>query len=399
VAVGDRASVLVVPLAPAATGNGLAMRAGMVLEALAGAGAVDVVIVPVSGGATGREWLAERARRVVVVEPDVPRDRTDVVARLADPDGRAALAAVEGLPARAKLAHPALVITAVDALRDRSGATPTTVVVLRSYLAPFGVTLAHALGAARVVVDADDDDEGLARVQGDERAAAEHAELARRWLSQADLVVAASPLDAAAMSDRYDLAVATLPNAVVRPSTVPEPPGRDRLLFVGNLTYPPNIAAARELVLEILPALRRSIPDATVDVVGAHDERLADLVDRDGVHLAGAVADLAPWYAGADIVVVPIRDGAGTRIKVLEAFAHRRPVVATPAAVAGLQVDDGRSVLLGERADALAAHAARLLRTPHEVRRMVDEASAVLAEHYLLDVVAPRARRLLIGTD
>ncbi len=396
---GDRASVLVVPLAPATTGNGLAMRAGMLLEALAGAGPVDVVIVPVSGGATGGEWLAERARRVVVVEPDAPRDRADVVARLADPGTRAALATVEGLPARAKRAHPALVTTALGALREGSDASPTTVVVLRSYLAPFGVTLARGLGAVRVVVDADDDDEGLARVQGDERAAAEHAELARRWLTQADLVVAASPLDAAAMSDRYDVAVATLPNAVVRPSTVPEPPGRDRLLFVGNLTYPPNIAAARELVLEVVPAVRPSIPDVTVDVVGAHDARLADLADRDGVHLAGAVTDLAPWYAGADVVVVPIREGAGTRIKVLEAFAHRRPVVATPAAVAGLQVEDGRSVHLGQSPDALAAHAARLLRTPDEVRRTVDEASTVLAEHYLLDVVAPRARHLLIGTD
>ena len=106
---GDRASVLVVPLAPAPTGNGLAMRAGMLLDALVGAGPVDVVIVPVSGGATGGEWLAERARRVVVVEPDVPRDRAAVVARLADADARASLAAVEGLPARARAAHPALV--------------------------------------------------------------------------------------------------------------------------------------------------------------------------------------------------------------------------------------------------------------------------------------------------
>jgi glycosyltransferase involved in cell wall biosynthesis len=113
--------------------------------------------------------------------------------------------------------------------------------------------------------------------------------------------------------------------------------------------------------------------------------------------LAGAVPDVTPWYAGADVVVVPLREGAGTRIKVLEAFAHRRPVVATPAAVAGLDVVDGRSVHLGTSVAELAAHTVRLLTDPDAARRTVAEAEAVLSEHYLLDVVGRRARRLLTG--
>ena len=143
--------------------------------------------------------------------------------------------------------------------------------------------------------------------------------------------------------------------------------------------------------------VRARVPDASVAVVGAYDTRLADLADHDGVEVAGAVADLTPWYASADVVVVPLREGAGTRIKVLEAFAHRRPVVATPAAVAGLDVVDGRSVHLGTTAAELAAHAVRLLASPVAARRTVDEADAVLSEHYLLDVVVPRAQRLLLG--
>ena len=92
-----------------------------------------------------------------------------------------------------------------------------------------------------------------------------------------------------------------------------------------------------------------------------------------------------------------MREGAGTRIKVLEAFAHERPVVATPAAVAGLEVRDGVSVLLGDDAAALARHAARLLRDPTQARRLVAGASVVVHDHYLLDVVAPPARRLIFG--
>jgi glycosyltransferase involved in cell wall biosynthesis len=398
VVVGDRrpdaeGAVLVTPLAPARRGNGLAMRAGLLLEALADAGPVDVVVVPVSGPAAGDAWLAATARRVVVVEPGLPRTRAEIVAALGDPARREELLEHEQLPARARDIRPELAEEACAAL----GGAPSTVVALRSYLAPFGTRLARLSGATRLVVDADDDDEALLRVQGDPRGADQHARLARQWFGQADRVLAASPIDAAAMSERYGIAVDTLPNAVARPAAATDPPGRDRILYVGNLTYAPNVEAVRDLVVDVIPALRALVPDVTVDVVGAHDERLADLAGHGGVTFTGAVPDVTPWYAGADVVVVPLRRGAGTRIKVLEAFAHRRPVVATPAAVSGLEVADGRSVHLGATAAQLAEHTARLLNTPGEARRTVEEADAVLSEHYLLDVVVPRARRLLTG--
>ncbi len=200
------------------------------------------------------------------------------------------------------------------------------------------------------------------------------------------------------MTARYGLpAVATLPNAVRPPPTVPPAPGRARVLFVGNLTYAPNIAAVRELVERVLPHLRREAPGATVDIVGAYDDRLADLGGHAGVRFTGRVPEVAPYYAGADVVVVPLREGAGTRIKVLEAFAHERPVVATPAAVAGLEVRDGVTVLLGDDPAQLARHAARLLRDPVRAGELADAASVLVHDHYVLDVVAPLARRLIFG--
>jgi glycosyltransferase involved in cell wall biosynthesis len=388
-------AVLVVPLAPAPGGNGLAMRAALLLDALAADGPVDLVIVPVSGSAESGEWLASRARRIVVVPPVHPTTRAEVVAALGDPTRRAELRALEALPARARLAPPSSAARAASQLAD----APRTVVVLRAYLAPFGTALAEHLGAERLVVDADDDDEGLLRARGDDTEADAHGVLAREWLARADRVLAASPIDAAAMGARYGFAVETLPNAVARPPATGTPPGKARLLYVGNLTYAPNVDAVRDLVTVVLPRVRAEVPGATVDLVGAHDERLPGLADHDGVRLAGAVADLAPWYADADVVVVPLREGAGTRVKVLEAFAFHRPVVATVAAVAGLDVVDGVSVHVGDSPAALADHTVRLLRDPARARRTVDEAEAVLAEHYLLDVVVPRARRLLTGDE
>jgi glycosyltransferase involved in cell wall biosynthesis len=106
---------------------------------------------------------------------------------------------------------------------------------------------------------------------------------------------------------------------------------------------------------------------------------------------------VAPCYASADVVVVPLREGAGTRIKVLEAFAHGRPVVATPAAVAGLAVRDGVTVLLGQTPALLAQQTAALLRDPVRSRQVADEASVLVHEHYVLDVVAPLARQVILG--
>ncbi|MDQ1432271.1 MAG: polysaccharide biosynthesis protein PslH, partial [Actinomycetota bacterium] len=176
-------------------------------------------------------------------------------------------------------------------------------------------------------------------------------------------------------------------------------PGRARVLFVGNLTYGPNVEAARVLADDVLPGLRNLVPDATLDVVGRHDDRLADLVDRPGVRLTGHVPDVAPYYAGADVVVAPLREGAGTRIKLLEAFAYERPVVATRAAVAGLAVRDGGSVLLGDEPADLVARAASVLTDPALARRLVTEASGIVREHYVLDVVAPRVRQMVLGQE
>ena len=201
---------------------------------------------------------------------------------------------------------------------------------MRGYLAPLGITLARVLEAGRVVVDLDDDDEMLARSYAETAEADASARLARAWLSDADVVCAASPREAAAMASRYGLRnVRTVPNGVRLPSPVAPPPGEHRLLFVGNLTYAPNLEAAKALVSEILPRVRVKHPQATLDLVGPHAGALADAPAA--VRIAGRVADLRSWYEGADVVLAPLWHGGGTRIKVLEALAYGRPVVADPA--------------------------------------------------------------------
>ena len=392
--VGDDAAspvVLVVPLAPARSGNGLAMRAGMLLEALAGRWPVELVIVPVSGPPSSGAWAGGLAHAVTVIAPvDAASARSHLTRQLADPTLRGRLAASAPLSALVSAAAPTLAHEALAALGS-GGRRARAVFVMRGYLLPFGATLARLLEVRPVIVDLDDDDEAYARSIGAGEDADAAARLARAWLPDADVVCAAAGNEARAIAVRYGLtAVVPLPNAVRLPAIAPPaPPGGGRLLFVGNLTYGPNVEAARLLVEHVLPLVRRSHPDATLDLVGRDDGRLADL-RTPGVRVHGLVEELEPHYWATDVVVAPVLHGGGTRIKVLEAFAYQRPVVATPRAVAGLAVRDGREVMLGESPQELARAVAALLDEPSLGARLAEHAARTLGARYVQTVGAPR---------
>ena len=333
----------------------------MLLEALAAAGPVDLVVVPVAGPAAPLAWARAFTRSVQVVGPVAEADaRAHLDRQLGDPWLRELLTATAPLPAAVRAAPPSL----VDGV-ELPDAVVRAVVGLRVHLAPFTVALARRAGA-RAVVDADDDDVTLLRALGDPDEAAAVDRVARAWLPECDAVWAAGDTDAAALHARCGVPVRPVPNAVRIPAApLPQPGAPAGLLFVGNLTYAPNVDAARTLVTEVLPRVRAARPDATLTLVGPYESGAREGLATDpAVRWTGWVPDVLPFYVDAAVVVVPLRDGAGTRIKVLEAAAHRRPIVASPAALAGLDLEPGRSVVLAVDAATTAAAVVDLLDDP-----------------------------------
>ena len=169
----------------------------------------------------------------------------------------------------------------------------------------------------------------------------------RQALRTAAAVVTVSEVDRA-----LALALAPGANVVAVPNSVdlerlallppPPPPSPPRLLFVGTLDYPPNLEAVRELVLEHLPVLRAAFPGLVVRLVGRDDGgALAAFRGHEGVEAVGPVDDLLPHYRDSHAVYLPIRSGGGTRIKILEAWALGRPVLATAVGAEGLGGGDG----------------------------------------------------------
>jgi glycosyltransferase involved in cell wall biosynthesis len=166
-----------------------------------------------------------------------------------------------------------------------------------------------------------------------------------------------------------------LPDRPVGRRDVGTPPS---LCLHGSLTYGPNVDAARVLVRDVLPRVRAEVPDVEVRLVGNVDDRVRGLGAQAGVVVTGSVPEITDELAKADVVTVPLRQGAGTRIKVLEALAHRLPVVATSIAVEGLDVVDGEHLLIADEPGAFAVACQDLLRDDALRTRLADAGEALV---------------------
>lgn len=186
----------------------------------------------------------------------------------------------------------------------------------------------------------------------------------RRWYRHADRVVVTSPTDAAALAHAVPAdRLTVIPNGVDldyfggRPEPVP-----GRLVFTGNMSWPPNEDAAEYFSLEVLPRIRRELPAATFWIVGADPSpRVRLLAEAPGVHMTGRVPDLRTWVQSASVYVSPLRFGAGVKNKILEAMALGTPIVATPKSLTGTPLVDGEDLLVAGTADDLARATLRLL--------------------------------------
>ena len=126
-----------------------------------------------------------------------------------------------------------------------------------------------------------------------------------------------------------------------------------RLLFVGAVDYRPNQLGLEWFIAEVLPRLRSRLgAGVVVDVVGSPPRHLEG---AEHVTLHGRVPSVDPFYGDAHAVIVPVLYGSGTRLKVIEAMAFRRPVVSTTAGAEGLPIRAGNEFFQADQPDEFAA--------------------------------------------
>jgi polysaccharide biosynthesis protein PslH len=175
--------------------------------------------------------------------------------------------------------------------------------------------------------------------------------VAERWAASVSRqVVTITPEDAAVFAewvgrDRVSVAPGGFDHEVYHPF-YPRPTNGDapRILFVGNMSYPPNREAVEVTRSQVMPAVLARRPRALFQFVGAHPPELND--GRPGAEFTGFVEDLVPYLRQADVVISPVLRGGGMRIKTIEALACGKPVVATEKGAEGVAADRVRSLTI-----------------------------------------------------
>jgi len=193
--------------------------------------------------------------------------------------------------------------------------------------------------------------------------------------------------------------VSTLPTGVdtdfFRPLDDPPQPGR--LVFVGSMDWDPNEDGILWLLREVYPRIRQAVPDASLSVVGRNPSlHLRALAAREpGVEITGWVPDVRPHLSRAAVVVVPLRVGGGTRIKIPEAMAMGKAVVSTPVGAEGLPFCDGREIRIAEQPEEFAQAVIELLRNVSLRNSIGTLALKEVASRYSWDVVVDKLEEIL----
>jgi glycosyltransferase involved in cell wall biosynthesis len=156
------------------------------------------------------------------------------------------------------------------------------------------------------------------------------------------------------------------------------------LIFVGSLNWYPNVDAVLFLLREIWPLAKAKVPELRLDIVGsAPPPNIIELAGTlDDVKVHGFVDDVRPLMDAASLYVCPIRDGGGTKLKILDAFAMQQCVVAHPIACEGIDVVPGRHAQFAQTPEAFATAITRLLASPGVRADMGRAARQLIVERY-----------------
>jgi sugar transferase (PEP-CTERM/EpsH1 system associated) len=179
--------------------------------------------------------------------------------------------------------------------------------------------------------------------------------------------------------------VEVVPNGVDTNYFYPAGPGKrsPSVVFTGLMDHPPNVDAAVWFCNEMLPELRRKIPHLSFKIVGKRPHpKILEMAKKDRVQVTGEVADVRPYLAECSVVVVPLRSGGGTRLKILEAMAMGRPVISTTLGTEGLDVTPEVNILIADTPDQFVNRIRFLLASPETANRLGMAGRQLVVEKY-----------------
>lgn len=157
---------------------------------------------------------------------------------------------------------------------------------------------------------------------------------------------------------------------------------RPIVLFVGNFKWLPNRDAAKFLIEEIWPKIKSSIKNARLWVVGRNPPEDILKYSSEDINVDSQVEDIRQAYGRSSVLVAPIRNGRGTKYKILEAMATKTPIVGTRLAIEGLNIKNEKEALIGSNTDDLSKQTVRILKDKKLGNDLAEKAYELVKNHY-----------------
>ncbi|MEM8856950.1 MAG: glycosyltransferase [Chloroflexota bacterium] len=212
---------------------------------------------------------------------------------------------------------------------------------------------------------------------------------------QADVVTAVSERDAHLLQkfrSAHQSEVVAIPNCIdLENYRVSQSRAKDiDLVFTGKMDYRPNVDGMLWFMQEIWPLIQQQKPNATLAIVGKNpSESILALGNLKGITVTGAVPEIQPWLDRAQVMVMPLRMGSGTRLKLIQALAAGLPIVSTTNGAEGYPISAGKDLLIGDTPDQFATEVCSLLDSPN-LREKLGNNGRGFAQSYDWRRVIPR---------
>jgi len=197
----------------------------------------------------------------------------------------------------------------------------------------------------------------------------------------------------------YSGKVFTVPNGVdlERYEYSPKDGTAKQILFLGSMDYHPNLDSIRYFLKEIFQIIRSKMGDVKLDIVGRELWRINADTSKPGIVLHENVADVLPYFRSADVLVVPLRYGAGTRTKILEAMAAGTPVVTTSKGCEGIEVINGVHLLVADTPSEFASAVQRVIEDDNLRNSMAQNARKLVEERYSWRILVKEMEEILLS--
>jgi glycosyltransferase involved in cell wall biosynthesis len=182
--------------------------------------------------------------------------------------------------------------------------------------------------------------------------------------------------------------VTIIPNGIDTSIFVPqECPKEYDLFFSGNLSYPPNIDAAKYIVKRILPLLKEKIPNITVLIAGASPTRDVRKLGSENVTIKGWIDDIREYYKRARIFIAPMQIGTGLQNKLLQAMAMKLPCVVSELAGKGFSNGGKNSIVIARNPEEYVAHIVDLLRNDEYATKVSQAGYEYIKTYHSWDII------------